>query len=67
MRARLVAVQTGHRMNSDKGSNRPVLRKHTEEDGPVNAPPDAQAPTATTTAAPADDHPTLKRTNSDPD
>jgi len=67
MRARLVAVQTGHRMNSDKGPNRPVLRKHTEEDAPVPAPPDAQAPATTTTAAPADDHPTLKRTSSDPD
>jgi len=66
VRARLIAVQTGHHMNSDKGPNRPVLRKHTEEDAPVSAPPDAQAPATTTTATPADDRPTLKRTSSDP-
>ena len=67
MRARLLAVQSGHRRNSDKDANRPVLRKHTEDDAPVSTAPDGQAPAATTTAAPADDHPTLKRTSSDPD
>ena len=54
MRARLIAVQTGHHMGSDKGPNRPVLRKHTEDDAPAST-------------APADDHPTLKRTSSDTD
>jgi predicted Zn-dependent protease len=60
MKARLVAVQNHHGMNSDKGPNRPVLRTHTQDSTGTGAAPGAP-PESTT-----DDRPTLKQ-SSDPD
>jgi hypothetical protein len=66
MKARLMAVQSGHRLNLDNAPNRPVLRKNMQDDPAVSDTTD-QAPAGTTAPSPADDHPTLKRTSPNPD
>lgn len=66
MKARLLSIQGNRRLNEDQGGNRPVLRKHTENES-TNDIASSQPASATTAATPVDDdHPTLKRTNSDP-
>lgn len=59
MKARLIALQGGLRMNVGKGGNRPTLRVHTETNDTVEATPPA-APNSGTTDS-TDDRPTLKR------
>ena len=67
MRTRLVALQTHHHGSTDKGLNRPVLRKHTADEdggtstsGPQNPPPSQNGP-------PADAPPTPKKTGTTSD
>jgi beta-barrel assembly-enhancing protease len=68
MRARLVALQTTHRGSLDKGLNRPVLRKHTDEIPASSTAPDGQNPASSSPPSQSsDDHPVLKRTSSNPD
>ena len=67
MKSRLISLQSGRPGNPDHGANRPVLRKHTEDDAAVSTAPAVEAPGDTTGANPADERPTLKRTNSNPD
>jgi predicted Zn-dependent protease len=59
MKARLIALQGGLRLNVEKGGNRPMLRKRTDTSDTVNADPPA-APNSDTKDS-ADDRPTLKR------
>jgi predicted Zn-dependent protease len=64
MKARLIALQGGLRMNVDKGGNRPVLRKRTETSDTVEVDPPASPNSGTPnsgTKDTTDDHPTLKR------
>ncbi len=63
MKARLMALQGGHRLDVGMG-NMPVLRKHTQD-----TEPDISAPNSSTTPPdPNDsDRPTLKRTPANPD
>jgi len=67
MKARLIAYQGHHSMNPDKGGNRPVLRKHTEDDSGTTVSPDKPSPSSGQTDTTGDDRPTLKRTNPNPD
>jgi len=66
MKTRLLALQGNHRRTVDQGGNRPVLRKHTEDDSSTNSGSTPQNSQSENTSA-ADDRPTLKRTSSNPD
>ena len=66
MKARLASLQ-GNRLTVDQGGNRPVLRKHTENDS-TDAAGSSQASSANADNSTAtDERPTLKRTDSNPD
>ncbi len=67
MKARLMSLQSGRRSNPDDPPNRPVLRKNTEDDQVFSATTDGKAPAAATTTDPADERPTLKRSDPTPD
>lgn len=67
MKARLLAIQGNRRLTEDQGGNRPVLRKHTENESTSDTASNQQASASTAATPVGDDHPTLKRTNSDPD
>ena len=67
IRERLVALQTRHHGNLDKGFNRPVLRKHTDESADADTTQGKQDSAAQPATPPEDDQPTLKRTSPTPD
>src|SRR5215472_6707568 len=64
MKTRLLALQGNHRRTDDQGGNRPVLRKHTEDDSSTNSGSTPHNSQSENTSA-ADDRPT--RTSSNPD
>jgi predicted Zn-dependent protease len=64
MKARLIALQGGHRLGAEMGGNRPVLRKRTESSNSVEVDPSASPNSGTPDSGakdPSDDRPTLKR------
>jgi len=64
MKARLIALQGGHRLGAEMGGNRPVLRKRTESSDSVELDPSASPNSGTPDSGakdPSDDRPTLKR------
>ncbi len=65
VKSQLQAVQSGGRLNGAKGSNRPVLRNHTQDAGDENS---AAASKDSPTQQDSKDSgpPTLKRTSADP-
>jgi hypothetical protein len=69
MKGRLLSLQGSRKLGGDNGGKRPVLRKHTDDEAPVNPAP---APSGKTQASvqspqPNDDPPTLKRAPANPD
>jgi len=67
MKARLASLQGNHRLMVDQGGNRPVLRKHTENDSTDTAGSSQASAASTDNSTATDERPTLKRTNSSPD
>jgi beta-barrel assembly-enhancing protease len=59
MKARLMALQGGHRMNTEKAGNRPVLLKRTQSSDAGDAAPSATPNSGTKDSS--DDYPTLKK------
>jgi predicted Zn-dependent protease len=66
MKTRLLSLQGNHRLTTDQGGSRPVLRKHTDNASAGDAVTTQQSSSQQDTSA-ADDRPTLKRAPSNPD